>query len=126
MYYSLHSFYQNHKRYVRSRNDAQLAGKTKDPSVKCQPEEYLGGNAKLPINPCGLIAWSLFNDTFSADVIGPSGAQSTPLSLNVRFSHLLLSLHWCICHCKDLWCTAEQACVYIYICVVCGVERLTS
>ncbi|KAK9822809.1 hypothetical protein WJX81_001548 [Elliptochloris bilobata] len=82
VYYSLHSFYQNHKRYVRSRNDGQLAGKTKDPNVKCQPQQFVGGNASQPINPCGLIAWSLFNDSFSATVAGPAGAQSTPLNLS--------------------------------------------
>ena len=84
MYYHLHSFYQNHKRYVRSRNDAQLAGKTTAPGVKCQPEQFLGGNAAQPINPCGLIAWSLFNDSFTATVSSAAGARSTPLNLNVR------------------------------------------
>ena len=89
MYYHLHSFYQNHKRYVRSRNDAQLAGKTTVPGVKCQPEQFLGGNSAQPINPCGLIAWSLFNDSFSATVSGPVGARSTPLNLNVRAPALI-------------------------------------
>ena len=84
VYYSLHSFYQNHKRYVRSRNDAQLAGKTTAPGVKCQPEQFLGGNQAQPINPCGLIAWSLFNDSFTANVSGPAGVQSKPLTLSVR------------------------------------------
>ncbi|KAH1219394.1 ALA-interacting subunit 3 [Glycine max] len=39
----------NSCRYVKSRNDKQLRNKTKD---------------NQPIVPCGLIAWSLFNDTY--------------------------------------------------------------
>ncbi len=83
MYYHLHRFYQNHKRYVRSRSDAQLAGKTRDPSIKCQPEQYVGEGQSRPINPCGLIAWSLFNDSFAATVAGASGPSRT-LPLDVR------------------------------------------
>ena len=83
VYYHLHRFYQNHKRYVRSRSDAQLAGKTRDPSIKCQPEQYEGDGQSRPINPCGLIAWSLFNDSFAATVAGPSGPGRT-LLLDVR------------------------------------------
>lgn len=30
----------------------------------CRPQEYLAGNQSQPIRPCGLAAWSLFNDTF--------------------------------------------------------------
>ena len=29
----------------------------------CKPEDY--ANGQVPIVPCGLIAWSLFNDTYS-------------------------------------------------------------
>ncbi|MQM08555.1 hypothetical protein Taro_041412, partial [Colocasia esculenta] len=62
IYYQLDNFYQNHRRYVKSRNDRQLQYglKYKDTS-SCKPEEYSNG---LPIVPCGLIAWSLFNDSF--------------------------------------------------------------
>lgn len=50
-------------RYVKSRSDKQLLYglKYKDTS-SCSPEESQNG---LPIVPCGLIAWSLFNDTYS-------------------------------------------------------------
>lgn len=50
-------------RYVKSRSDRQLLDglKYKDTS-SCKPEETNNG---LPIIPCGLIAWSLFNDTFT-------------------------------------------------------------
>ncbi|CAA6668648.1 unnamed protein product [Spirodela intermedia] len=62
VYYQLDNFYQNHRRYVKSRNDWQLrdASKANDTSG-CDPEDAAGGN---PIVPCGLIAWSLFNDTY--------------------------------------------------------------
>lgn len=70
MYYRLENFYQNHRRYVKSRNDAQLRGDvvSKYASLEdCDPLKSLG-NSQDPQNfylPCGLIAWSKFNDTFS-------------------------------------------------------------
>ncbi|XP_027354464.1 ALA-interacting subunit 3-like [Abrus precatorius] len=63
VYYQLDNFYQNHRRYVKSRNDDQLKDSGKADSVSgCEPEDYVNGTAILP---CGLIAWSLFNDTYS-------------------------------------------------------------
>ncbi|CAM8994759.1 unnamed protein product [Rhodiola kirilowii] len=63
IYYQLDHYYQNHRRYVKSRSDQQLlhGQKYKDTS-SCKPEESNNG---LPIVPCGLIAWSLFNDTYT-------------------------------------------------------------
>jgi hypothetical protein len=50
-------------RYVKSRNDAQLRSPKEEHDVKtCAPEDNVGGE---PIVPCGLVAWSLFNDTYS-------------------------------------------------------------
>ncbi|XP_010537817.1 PREDICTED: putative ALA-interacting subunit 4 isoform X2 [Tarenaya hassleriana] len=62
VYYQLENFYQNHRRYVKSRSDAQL----RDPNhlndvSSCAPEDIAFGE---PIVPCGLVAWSLFNDTY--------------------------------------------------------------
>ncbi|EFJ53273.1 hypothetical protein VOLCADRAFT_102874 [Volvox carteri f. nagariensis] len=66
VYYELNGYYQNHRRYVKSRSDMQLAGKSKDLATSlCDPLEFLGGNKSLPINPCGLVAWSFFNDTYT-------------------------------------------------------------
>ncbi|KAL1558867.1 ALA-interacting subunit 3 [Salvia divinorum] len=64
VYYQLDQFYQNHRRYVKSRNDEQY----RDPSASdktgnCEPEAQLSEGQ--PIVPCGLIAWSLFNDTYT-------------------------------------------------------------
>ncbi|XP_029451470.1 cell cycle control protein 50A [Rhinatrema bivittatum] len=63
MYYGLSNFYQNHRRYVKSRDDSQLNGdksSLKNPSKECEP---YGSSDKMPIAPCGAIANSMFNDT---------------------------------------------------------------
>ena len=117
VYYHLHSFYQNHKRYVRSRNDAQLAGKTTAPGVKCQPEQFLGGNQAQPINPCGLIAWSLFNDSFTATVSNTASARSTLLNLNVRAPAQWLIVSCACRHCMD--CFYHQLPPYQVCCCAC-------
>ncbi|XP_024293419.1 cell cycle control protein 50A isoform X2 [Oncorhynchus tshawytscha] len=62
MYYGLSNFYQNHRRYVKSRDDSQLNGdKTslQSPSKECEPYR----SSDKPIAPCGAIANSLFNGT---------------------------------------------------------------
>ncbi|GJM97744.1 hypothetical protein PR202_ga14695 [Eleusine coracana subsp. coracana] len=51
-------------RYVKSRNDAQLRdAKKANQTSACEPERTTADGK--PIVPCGLIAWSLFNDTYS-------------------------------------------------------------
>ncbi|KAG6505830.1 putative ALA-interacting subunit 2 [Zingiber officinale] len=63
VYYELDNYYQNHRRYVKSRCDKQLLhGLEYKHTSSCKPEEYNGG---LPIVPCGLVAWSLFNDSYT-------------------------------------------------------------
>ncbi|KAF8391033.1 hypothetical protein HHK36_023333 [Tetracentron sinense] len=53
----------NFARYVKSRSDRQLLhGLKYNKTSTCKPEESNNG---LPIVPCGLIAWSLFNDTYT-------------------------------------------------------------
>ncbi|KAI4389725.1 hypothetical protein MLD38_001922 [Melastoma candidum] len=67
IYYQLTNFYQNHRRYVKSRNDKQLRSKSQVGTTDgCDPEAVTSG--KQPIVPCGLIAWSLFNDTYKFSV----------------------------------------------------------
>lgn len=62
IYYQLDNYYQNHRRYVKSRSDQQLLhGLGYNDTSPCRPLE---SSNDLPIIPCGLIAWSLFNDTF--------------------------------------------------------------
>ncbi|KAK9902257.1 hypothetical protein WJX75_009793 [Coccomyxa subellipsoidea] len=86
VYYELDRYYQNHKRYVRSRDDSQT-GSGSGGSSKCAPQQYVNGvpDPSLPhngeINPCGLIAWSFFNDSYTANVVGADGVP-VPLELD--------------------------------------------
>jgi len=68
-YYKLENFYQNHRRYVKSRSDTQLLGQivTSSSSITdCDPYTSVNGSSdpQYFYLPCGLIARSLFNDTF--------------------------------------------------------------
>ena len=70
-YYRLTNFYQNHRRYVKSLDTSQLQG-TAVPAKTigtgtCDPLK-LDANGK-PYYPCGLIANSVFNDTFAEPVL---------------------------------------------------------
>lgn len=58
-YYGLTNYYQNHRRYVRSRDDNQLLGKISTVATECQPFETNGSN--VGYTPCGAIANSRFN-----------------------------------------------------------------
>jgi hypothetical protein len=45
----------------------QLSGKKEEEVADlaaCEPLAYFGGDRSKIINPCGLIAWSNFNDTY--------------------------------------------------------------
>ncbi|KAG4065400.1 hypothetical protein HA402_002798 [Bradysia odoriphaga] len=62
MYYGLSNYYQNHRRYVKSRDDDQLLGRLElEPSTDCAP--FAKTDDGTWIAPCGAIANSLFNDT---------------------------------------------------------------
>lgn len=80
VYYQIDNYYQNHRRYVKSRDWLQLGGKYK-PVEKlgdCDPVITVGDmwphqrksvsgkdlSPKEPAMPCGLVAKSVFNDTF--------------------------------------------------------------
>ena len=80
-YYELDNFYQNHRRYVKSRSDTQLEGSYLNASslTTCSPIVYnkdlgwgeikaIDGTTVLdpngPAHPCGLIAWSFFNGNY--------------------------------------------------------------
>ena len=72
LYYELTNFFQNHRRYVQSRSDAQLRnevtiarqGSPSDTLVQeCDPKQSLVfKNTSLIYYPCGLIATSYFNE----------------------------------------------------------------
>lgn len=65
-YYRLTNFYQNHRRYVKSFDVDQLKGDAKSgPQVssgECEPLDVAPDGR--PYYPCGLIANSMFNDTY--------------------------------------------------------------
>ncbi|SCU92770.1 LAFA_0F12750g1_1 [Lachancea sp. 'fantastica'] len=65
VYYQLTNFYQNHRKYVQSFDVKQLKGQAVDVddlTSDCNPLREK--NDKI-VYPCGLIANSLFNDTFT-------------------------------------------------------------
>lgn len=86
VFYEIDPFYQNYRRYVRSVDYNQLHGEDANGTSAsiCSPQEFLGGkkNESLPndglVNPCGLTAWSFFNDTFSLY----ETSDSVPLSID--------------------------------------------
>lgn len=71
MYYGLTHFYQNHRRYVKSRDDKQLLGRTVSSlTSECEPYRTIdvtvgGKTLRKNIAPCGAIANSLFNGASS-------------------------------------------------------------
>ncbi|UPL01287.1 hypothetical protein LCI18_012221 [Fusarium solani-melongenae] len=89
-YYHLTNFYQNHRRYVLSFDSDQLKGKARSYSdIKngdCGP---LYGDSKLskPYYPCGLIANSMFNDTFSSPELVTLPASSRPKNENDTWTY---------------------------------------
>lgn len=71
MYYELHNFYQNHRRYVKSKSDAQLRGENVSVTVlneACTPIVVVENGSIEVANdfllPCGLQANTMFNDSF--------------------------------------------------------------
>jgi len=69
--------FQNHRRYVKSRDDGQLAGAYAAPgtglSTSCDPNASYVTPRNAVYYPCGLIATSFFNDRF--DVVTPGVAM---------------------------------------------------
>lgn len=70
VYYELDNYYQNYRLYVKSRSQAQLEGRAVtaySDVADCSPLESANHshNASAFYFPCGLIAWSRFNDTFA-------------------------------------------------------------
>lgn len=89
-YYHLTNFYQNHRRYVDSFDAQQLNGEKRSYSEidnsKCTPLK-VNSTVSKPIYPCGLIANSMFNDTFSSPMLmNPSGSDSKSKPYNMNNS----------------------------------------
>ncbi|KAL5083498.1 hypothetical protein Trisim1_001375 [Trichoderma cf. simile WF8] len=80
-YYQLTNFYQNHRRYADSFDVDQLKGNNRSwgdiHGSKCTPleGETIDG-VKKPYYPCGLIANSMFNDSYtSPELLNPPGGR---------------------------------------------------
>ncbi|XP_069693625.1 cell cycle control protein 50A isoform X2 [Periplaneta americana] len=119
MYYGLTNFYQNHRRYVKSRDDNQLLGRlSQEPSSDCAPFDV--NDDKKPVAPCGAIANSLFSDKLviesidsanvskkvpllRTDIAWPSDKQikfrNPPGNLTKEFSGFAKPLSWK----KNVW-----------------------
>ncbi|CAJ0603731.1 unnamed protein product [Cylicocyclus nassatus] len=72
-YYGLTQFYQNHRLYMNSRNDLQLAGHIRE-VTDCKPLDSIPGT-NLTYAPCGFVANSMFNDTFQLLFHGLNAAE---------------------------------------------------
>lgn len=86
-YYRLTSYYQNHRRYVQSMDASQLIGDVRSVDQinngNCKPITSQDGKAYYP---CGLIANSVFNDTYGAlTLTNPAnGSDPEPYELSEK------------------------------------------
>ncbi|EAS06121.1 ligand-effect modulator 3 LEM3 family protein (macronuclear) [Tetrahymena thermophila SB210] len=95
-FYGLDNFYQNHRRYIKSKSSSQLSGSTissSDANTFCSPivhnsdllpeQQFQFNNKQAALNPneiaypCGLIARSFFTDTFAL-----FHADSSPINID--------------------------------------------
>ena len=89
MYYRMTNFYQNHRRYVKSYDQGQLDGDAKSygsiSGTDCAPLD-VDEETRKPYYPCGLIANSIFNDTFNSPILlnAQDGDNSTEFSMTNR------------------------------------------
>lgn len=67
IHYEMGEFYQNHRKYIQSRDDLQLMGQEQVEFGRtlCKPMDSLTVNGtKQTLNPCGFVANTFFNDVF--------------------------------------------------------------
>lgn len=85
VYYQLTNFYQNHRRYVNSRDTYQLAGAKRNENelkASCNPTYIADGSNSVLLNPCGLIANSYFSDLFFLESATNQAGQSKNMELD--------------------------------------------
>lgn len=95
VYYELHQFFQNHRLYAKSVDFDQLKGSTisvDDAGSSCKPivtnaDVYkttaIDGTTldpAAPANPCGMIAYTVFNDTYT--IAYPNGTNISTMTTN--------------------------------------------
>ncbi|CAD8147462.1 unnamed protein product [Paramecium pentaurelia] len=116
-YYQLTNFYQNHRRYVKSKSPSQLSGTDLSESEldECDPvvtNDEMGKTSSVtnePLKkeekaiPCGLIAKSYFNDTFNlfqvinntkTEIKISSNGIAWPSDLDGRYKNIDLNRQW--------------------------------
>ena len=83
------SYYQNHRRYVKSFVANQLRGDALPVSQlgDCDPIVASETNPNIPVYPCGLIANSLFNGRRAA-VVGTRGRHAVRSTATTRRYHI--------------------------------------
>ncbi|KAL6737719.1 hypothetical protein Aduo_011338 [Ancylostoma duodenale] len=79
IYYYLENYFQNHRRYVKSRNDKQFLGNVLEVS-DCEP--FAVNENNIPIAPCGAIANSKFNDTYELVYVRSGARIPVPVTKN--------------------------------------------
>ncbi|GAX85454.1 hypothetical protein CEUSTIGMA_g12870.t1 [Chlamydomonas eustigma] len=84
VFYEMNGFFQNNRRYVSSRSDQQLVNYNNPDTSYCLQELNYEGNSSQIINPCGLTAWTNFNDSYTVSVLrqaaSPSSFQQIPIT----------------------------------------------
>lgn len=99
MYYGLERYYQNHRKYATSRSDQQLRGYPQYSDSKCEPyekEEVAGekeGSGKV-YAPCGLIANSMFNDTFKLEFVARPEKSGPALTASKHINFTRKGIAW--------------------------------
>ena len=95
MYFVLTDYFQNYIRYVRTVSYNQLHGDANASLADCVVQRRLDveDRATYPdrgrINPCGLAAWSYFNDTFDNFEARPPRHVDASLSRSLRPERIL-------------------------------------
>ncbi|XP_076025903.1 transmembrane protein 30C [Genypterus blacodes] len=82
VYYGLQNFHQNLRRYMDSRDDGQMVGRMrnlKNPTSYCVP--FARDPNGVPIAPCGAVANSIFNDSFTLSYSEPGSPSLRPVTL---------------------------------------------
>lgn len=70
-YYEVREFFQTHRLYLQSREEDQLTGKELSNTENCK-QKSSGRDGKTLV-PCGLVAYSFFNDMFKGTLETPEG-----------------------------------------------------
>lgn len=93
MYYGLEKYYQNHRKYATSRSDQQLRGYPRYQDDNCEPYQ-IDPNTSLPYAPCGLIANTMFNDTFELRMVKRKYKNGTEEEVDMKINYTRAGIAW--------------------------------